>query len=399
MKTTPPATLTAANKSLRAALESDPRLRTGMRKALPDWIKRISRLALTPEVETQLVAALDRLWLLPFSALPAGSDLLIFQHSRLPKCREAMVEENDHRGLRLCALFELLMSLALQGNSVFPQNPLHLARLAQQAIEAGPTDDDRLGPLLELLVDAQGSGVRAGHNPFQLADANQVVLSEYERSLGMAEPAWKAPHKFAQHCQELSADAAFQADWARLKKSFPLDRFRDSAGILRRSALPERYWQPPTYPDLRTTREQFQVSFDVFCWKWFLYGMRRDEPLPDKLTFTFTPFGTQIFIPGYWSLDVTRDLVWKRILKLHRARGVARQGVKLASGQKERRAQLDRLVKADTHAKANGLKGASRYRFLKQAAGLTEATEDRQVRRLLEQARKQAGKHLRSKGA
>ncbi len=399
MKSTAAATLAAANRSLRTALEGDSRLRVRMRNDALDWTKRIRRLELAPEAETQLVAALERLWLLPFSALSAGTDLLIFQYSRLPKCHETMVQEHDLRGLRLCALFELLMSLALQGNSVFPQNPLHLARLAQQAIEAGPTDDDRLGPLLELLVDDDGSGLRAGCNPFQLADANQVVLSEYERSLGVAEPAWKAPHKFAHHLQELSADAAFQADWARLKKSFPLDRFRDSAGFLRRSALPERYWQPPTYPDLRTTREQFQVSFDVFCWKWFLYGMRRDEPLPDKLTFTFTPFGTQIFIPGYWSLDVTRDLDWKRILKLHRARGVARQGVKLASGQKERRAQLDRLVKADTQAKANGLKGAGRYRFLKQAAGLTEATEDRQVRRLLEQARKQAGKHLRSKGA
>jgi hypothetical protein len=367
-----------------------------MRPGPPDWTRQIAQLELGPEAQVRLLASLERLWLLPFSALSAGTDLLIFQHSRLPSCRAAMVRENEVRGLRLCALFELLMALALQGSSVFPQNPLHLARLAQQTIESGLTDDDRLEPLLELLVNAD-SGLREGRNPFQLADANEVVLSEYERSLGVAEPAWKAPHKFDQHRQELSANPDFQADWELLQKAFTLDRFRDSGGILRRSPLPERYWQPPTYPDLRTTREQFQVSFDVFCWKWFLYGMRQDEPLPDKLTFTFTPFGTQIFIPGYWSLDVTRDLDWNRILKLHRARGVARQGVKLATGQKERRAQLTRLIKAEAQAKAKGLKGADRYRFLKRATGLTEATEDRQVRRLLAEARKQTGTQRRPK--
>lgn len=389
--------LTSANRALLATLAGNERLRSRIRPGPLDWTRQIARLGLEPEAKARLLASLERLWLLPFSALPAGTDLLIFQHSRLPACRTAMVEENDLRGLRLCVLFELLMALALQGSSVFPQNPLHLARLVQQAIESGLTDDDRLNPLLELLVDAQGTTRREGQNPFQLADANEVVLSEYERSLGVAEPAWKAPHKFDQYRQELSANPDFQADWALLKQTFTLERFRDSAGMLRRSPLPERYWKPPTYPDLRTTREQFQVSFDVFCWKWFLYGMRRDEPLPDKLTFTFTPFGTQIFIPGYWSLDVTRDLDWKRILKLHRARGVDRQGLKLATGRKERSAQLARLLTAEARAKAKGLKGADRYRFLKRAASLTEATEDRQVRRLLAEARKREGTQRRPK--
>lgn len=389
--------LNSANMDLLATLAGNERLRSRMRPGPPDWTGQIARLGLEPEAKARLLAALERLWLLPFSALPAGTDLLIFQHSRLPACRAAMVQENDVRGVRLCALFELLMALALQGSSVFPQNPLHLARLAQQAIESGLTDDDRLSPLLELLVDAQGNALREGQNPFQLADPNEVVLSEYERSLGVAEPAWKAPHKFEQHRQELSANPDFQADWELLKRVFTLDRFRDSAGIVRRSPLPERYWQPPTYPDLRTSREQFQVCFDVFCWKWFLYGMKQDEPLPDKLTFTFTPFGTQLFIPGYWSLDVTRDLDWNRILKLHRARGVARQGVKLATGRKERSAQLARLIKSEAQAKAKGLKGPDRYRFLKRAAGLTEATEDRQVRRLLAEARTQTGTQRRPK--
>jgi hypothetical protein len=339
-----------------------------------------------------LVSSLRRLWLLPFANRQAGIDLLLFQHARMPGRKAAFVAEKNVRGARLCRMFELLMTLALQGNSVFPQNALHLARLAQQSIETGLDDSDRLAPLLDLLVNPDGQSPRAGNNPFALDDADLVVLSEYERASGIAEPDWKAEHKFKDYRARLLRNPDFGADWEQLKAGFPLERLRDSQGIIRRSALPERYWQPPTYPDLRTTREQFQVCFDVFCWKWFLYGMRQDEPLVDKLTITYTPFGTQIFVPGYWSLDATRDLDWGRILKLHRARGIPRQGLKLSTGRQERDQQLARLVEADAKARERGLRGAARYRFLKREAGLGESTDDRQVRRLLTAARRVAGK-------
>ena len=293
---------------LREALLAREELTSKLRDQEPDWGVITRSLGLDAEAEARLVAELGRVWLLPFIHVEAAVDLLVFQQSRLPALRARFQRSGGIRGRRLADLFDLLLGMALQASSVFPQNPLHLARLAQQSLETGSIGDDRLEPLLELLVQSDGAGPREGKNTFRLTDANAVVVSEYERALGIAEPVWKAPNKFEEYRQELLQSAEFQVDWATIRKRFPLERLRDGAGILRRSPLPERFWQLPTYPDLRTTREQFQVCFDVFCWKWFLYGMRQDEPLIDKLSVTFTPFGTQIFVPGYWSLDPSRDL-------------------------------------------------------------------------------------------
>jgi hypothetical protein len=369
---------------LREALLAREELTSKLRDQEPDWGVITRSLGLDAEAEARLVAELGRVWLLPFIHVEAAVDLLVFQQSRLPALRARFQRSGGIRGRRLADLFDLLLGMALQASSVFPQNPLHLARLAQQSLETGSIGDDRLEPLLELLVQSDGAGPREGKNTFRLTDANAVVVSEYERALGIAEPVWKAPNKFEEYRQELLQSAEFQVDWATIRKRFPLERLRDGAGILRRSPLPERFWQLPTYPDLRTTREQFQVCFDVFCWKWFLYGMRQDEPLIDKLSVTFTPFGTQIFVPGYWSLDPSRDLDWSRILKLHRARLVPKQGVKLSTGRQQRQKELARLLEAEKTAKMKGLRGPERYAFLKKAAGLPEQTDDRQVRRLLD---------------
>ena len=378
---------TEATESLRVALQARAALQSKLREHEPDWTTLTSRLRLDAAAEARLLVDLRRVWLLPFINVEAAVDLLVFQQARLPALKAGFEADANTRGRRLARLFDLLMLLSLQASSMFPQNTLHLARLAQQSLETGQVGDDRLEPLLDLLVQSDGGDWRDGRNAFRLADANGVVVSEYERSLGITEPIWKTPNKFEDYHRELVESKDFQADWSAIVRSFPLDRFRDSAGIVRRSPLPERSWQPPAYPDLRTTRDQFQVCFDVFCWKWFLYGMRQDDPLVDKLSVTFTRFGTQVFVPGYWSLDPTRDLDWGRILQLHRARVVPKQGAKLATGREQRQQQLRRLVAADAIARARNLRGPARYQFLKQQAGLTDQTDDRQVRRLLQSAR------------
>jgi hypothetical protein len=47
---------------------------------------------------------------------------------------------------------------------------------------------------------------------------------------------------------------------------------------------------------------------------------------------------------------------------------------------------------ADQEARKQKLKGQARYQFLKRATGLTAATDDAQVRRMLRQAKKIAGR-------
>ena len=273
--------------------------------------------------------------------------------------------------------------MALQGNSLCPQNPVHLARLVQLSLTSPTPGRDRLDALLELFVSENSAATRTGNNASEAADFEIVLRSEHERREGLAEQAWKASHKFTEYHQSLLDNPEFQADWVALKKHFKVDHLRDSRGIIRRSRLPERNWQRPTHPDLGLATERFQVVFDFFCWKWFLYGMRGDEPLVEKLTYTLTPYGTQIFIPGYWNFDPARDINWKAVTRLHRARGLEKQGVKLAANRRERAAQLRRLKTADAEARRLRLRGKARFDYLKTQAGLAPLTDEAQVRRML----------------
>src|SRR6266516_1767599 len=109
----------------------------------------------------------------------------------------------------------------------------------------------------------------------------------------------------------------------------------------------------------------------------------RDEPLVQKTSYAFTPYGTQIFIPGYWSIDVNRDFNWDEITKLHRARGVPRVGEKLDRNREELLEQAKRARDANREARRKGLRGEKRYAFIKANAGLDERTDDAYLRRLI----------------
>ena len=111
--------------------------------------------------------------------------------------------------------------------------------------------------------------------------------------------------------------------------------------------------------------------------------MREDEPLVEKLTCTLTPYGTQIFIPGYWSLDAARDVNWRQIQRLHKARGIPKQGQKLAQNRADRAKQLKALKLARIEGRALRLKGEALYDFIKHRAGLNDCTDNAQVRRML----------------
>ena len=377
----------SAVELFRQSILSTPGFQPHLRQDEPDWSAFVKPLGLAGDRQSALVAALRRLWILPFADIPACADLLIFEHVRLPTYLERFRASADQKGMRLVTLFGLFTRMFLQGNSAFPQNPTHLARLTQQAIELGLHGDRRLDAMLDLLVEDGSARPRAGYNNFDLQDPDLVIRSEHERREGITEGAWKSKHKFEGYRRQVISNPEFHKDWKLLQQHFDVDRFRDSRSILRRSKLPERNWQPPTFPDLDRVAERFQVAFDFFCWKWFLYGMRGDEPLVEKLSHTFTPYGTQIFIPGYWSLDVTRDLEWGTILRLHRARGVARQGEKFSQGRRQKAALLSNLLAANDAATAHRLKGKPRYDLLKKAAGLVADTDDAQVRRMLRQAK------------
>ena len=189
---------------------------------------------------------------------------------------------------------------------------------------------------------------------------------------------------------EVKQTPEFHEDWRLISTNFKLERHRDPQGIIRRSPLVEGNWRKPGFSDLRHEDSRFQVAFDFFCWKWFLYGMQGDEPMVQKLAVTLTPFGTQIFIPGFWSLDPLRDINWAKVARLHRARGIGKQGEKLADNHKAHGELVKRVLLADQAARRGGLAGEPRYAFIKQNTGLAQNTDNAEIRRYLREARELA---------
>ena len=135
------------------------------------------------------------------------------------------------------------------------------------------------------------------------------------------------------------------------------------------------------------TADRFHAIFDVFCQRWHLYGMRDHRPLLLKLTVNLTPFGTMIFIPAYWSFDPKRDLNWRAITALHKARGVPKQGPKLSANQLAAREESIRARDFWREATALKLKGEARISWVRQKLNKDLRTDEGQLRRILAKTR------------
>ena len=133
----------------------------------------------------------------------------------------------------------------------------------------------------------------------------------------------------------------------------------------------------------RTRAQRFQACFDLLCWKYCLWGVGRGRPLLLKPSVVVTPHGTQIFIPAYLSFDAKRDLNLGLITKLHRARGIARQGEKLSGGRMSLVAQRRIARAADREDRALKPRGNKRYAHICKRLGWLDHGDYRQVRRLL----------------
>ena len=388
MKTNAKSGSTEAAENLRRLVQSTATFQPHLRPDEPDWKKVVKSLNLSSADSLELTSSLKRVWILPFADVTAMTDLLLFQFTKLPAIRSSLAEKQPPDGDRLSALFELMVSMSLQGFSPFPQNPTHLAQQIQKALEFPDRNHAHLLPLLELLIDTASGQPDMGLNNAHVADPEFIILCEHERREGLPEGAWKAPFKYTEFQERLRDNTGFKKDWQAIKTRFDIKNFCDRGSIIRRTKLEEGNWRQPITSDLSRADQNFQVVFDFFCWKWFLYGMKGDEPLVQKLAYSMNPYGTMIFIPGYWSFDPKRDLNWDKILRLHRARGIGRQGPKLGAGRQHKSAQLKKLLAAEAAAKRMKLKGQSRYSFLKEKSGLTQQTDDAQVRRMLRDARK-----------
>jgi hypothetical protein len=89
-----------------------------------------------------------------------------------------------------------------------------------------------------------------------------------------------------------------------------------------------------------------------------------------------------IFIPAYWSFDAKRDLNWRAITSLHRARGVRKQGAKLGAAQLCQQAEAAQARDLWAVAAKHGLRGEARSAWVMKELGWDGRTDPRTLRRL-----------------
>ena len=94
-----------------------------------------------------------------------------------------------------------------------------------------------------------------------------------------------------------------------------------------------------------------------------------------------------VFIPAYWSFDPKRDLNWRPITALHKARGVAKQGPKLSANQSAARLEALHAAKFSKEADARKLKGEARLLWMLKKLNRDSRTDERQLRRILAKGR------------
>jgi hypothetical protein len=226
------------------------------------------------------------------------------------------------------------------------------------------------------------TGGACGFNQLKLDEPQLVRDSEQVIHEGRYEDYLKAGEKYEEYEMRLRVSSEFQADWQQIKTTFRSQVQKQS--LVHRTLIPERNWERGDGASFKDIKGRFQAVFDLFCWKYYLWGMKGDEPLLLKASVVFTPFGTQIFIPGYLSFDPKRDLDFGKITQLHRARGIQRQGPGFSIGRKEL-AELKLKAKvAFEEAKRRKLKGDKRYEFVCGEIDFSDSVDYRRLRRLLE---------------
>jgi len=260
--------------------------------------------------------------------------------------------------------------------TLWPFNIEGLFRTALDHASSGKRLDKTMALVVDLLPPAPSERTRC-------------AVSEHEHAVqhGNYESLIRARYKYDQVEHELARDEKFQADWNAIKAQFEVTKFADRKGIIRRPLVAERSMREDWAFRWKRTDDHFHVVFAAFCQRWNFYGMQRGRPLLLKLTANLTPFGTMIFIPAYWSFDPKRDLNWRAITALHKARGVQKQGIKSKSNQQATRIEALRAAQLSKQAVALNLKGQARGSLIITGLRLDPRTDERQLRRILAKSR------------
>jgi hypothetical protein len=189
--------------------------------------------------------------------------------------------------------------------------------------------------------------------------------------------------KYDEPERALLENAELMKVWNGIKERFDVSKFQNTRGVIRRRVSGERNFREGWKFDWSNERGRFRELFDAMCYKWNLYGMEKDKPLLMKVSVNPTPHGTLIFVPRHLSFDPRRDLDWKLISGLHRARGASKQGPKLSSARNEKIAEARRAQSLWKEAAAKGKKGEARYEYVRERMGRDARADQGWLWRLL----------------
>lgn len=320
-----------------------------------------------------------RLLAVPFSEPERTFALFEFLLTDLPK----RVKQRPAARYQDCAnAYGWFCCAVLASESIYVQYAENYAFYLKGVLESDEAIPDEAAALAEIYRPGKVDGVSCGFNRLIPGDLNTLHAAEEAMARGQYEDFLSASgkRKYQEYARRLQRSEAFRKELAFLQAAFPEEMARP---IVRRSLLLERNWQTGEGASFADGETAFQAVFDLFCWKWYLWGMAGDEPLLLKTSVNVTAYGTQLFIPGYLSLDSKRDFDFNRINKVHRARGsVKKQGAAFA----ESREQFEKLSKAaraaEREGRRQGLKGEALMDYVMEKVGRPYA-DSRQVRKWL----------------
>ena len=173
--------------------------------------------------------------------------------------------------------------------------------------------------------------------------------------------------------ERFDANPEANADLEAFKARHP--EFAKKRGVLTRTLMMERNRKPDDFKFENTPDGLAQFELNGLAFKWTLWGLEKGKMLLHKLTVTVSPWGIDIFIPRFWSLDWKRDLNWKAILKFLLGWGNERQGEKRHLSQMEAKARNKRIYLAYEEGKATGKQGDELQRYVEEKVGVRPMDE------------------------
>ncbi len=253
--------------------------------------------------------------------------------------------------------------------------PIDVAGAAAHFVEA-ITAARHLDEDFRFLVDLLGP-------PPKTATQDEIELFEHYVKKGSYDHLIRCPEKFEALEEVLAYDERLRLAWARLKRSFNVDKHAKN-GVIRRRMSEERNFRSSWAFQWKSPQQRFVLLFDALCYRWQLYGIEKDKPLLLKLSVNPTPHGTLIMVPRLLSLDGDRDLKWRAIGRLHRAHGAPRQGRKASRNRAAMYREAVEIVKHEAVGRADGLKGKALTAYIldqmKKHPGTDESWIKRRVR-------------------